>query len=173
MIPESSEAGRVELWAAADFPTGWTRAAVLLEGVTAVDASVMRHVGMYWMWVNQSFEGGRLDDETFLYFSDRLRPAGPSSAEPGRIRRPAGTPAGRPFLHGETLIRPAQDCTGGYGSRVVFNAVEVMSTDDYREARGRWRRIGRPGAVSAPTPTPSTAPGRRRTAWDWSPRLRR
>ena len=96
MIPESSEAGRVELWAAADFPTGWTRAAVLLEGVTAVDASVMRHGGMYWMWVNQSFEGGRLDDETFLYFSDRLEtgwtphPRNPVVSDARRHVQPGG-----------------------------------------------------------------------------------
>ena len=134
MIPESSEAGRVELWTATDFPTGWTRAAVLLEGVTAVDASVLRHGGLYWMWVNQSFDGGRLDDETFLYFSDRLEsgwtphPRNPVVSDARRAR-----PAGRPFLHGEVLIRPAQDCTGGYGSRVIFNAVEVLTTDDYRE----------------------------------------
>jgi hypothetical protein len=134
MIPESGEARRVELWAAADFPTRWTRAAVLLEGVAAVDASVLRHDGLYWMWVNQSFDGGRLDDETFLYFSDRLEsgwtphPRNPVVSDARRAR-----PAGRPFFHGEALIRPAQDCTEGYGSRVVFNAVELLTTEDYRE----------------------------------------
>lgn len=134
MIPESGEARRVELWAATDFPTGWTRAAVLLDGVRAVDASVLRHGGLYWMWVNQSFDGGRLDDETFLYFSDRLEsgwtphPRNPVVSDARRAR-----PAGRPFLHGDELIRPAQDCTGGYGSRVVFNAVEQLTTEDYLE----------------------------------------
>jgi hypothetical protein len=146
MIPESSEAGRVELWAATDFPTGWTKVAVLLEGVRAVDASVMRHGGLYWMWVNQSFEGGRLDDETFLYFSDRLEsgwtphPLNPVVSDARRAR-----PAGRPFLHGDVLIRPAQDCTGGYGSRVVFNSVDVLTTNDYRE-----RPVGSLGPEWAP-----------------------
>jgi hypothetical protein len=134
MIPESSEARRVELWAATDFPTGWSRAAALIEDVEAVDASVVRHAGLYWMWVNQSFDGGRLDDETSLYFSDRLdsgwipHPRNPVVSDARRARS-----AGRPFLHGGVLIRPAQDCTGGYGSRVVFNAVEVLTPDDYRE----------------------------------------
>jgi hypothetical protein len=146
MIPESSEARRVELWAATDFPTGWTQAAVLLEGVRAVDASVVQSGGLYWMWVNQSFEGGRLDDETFLYFSDRLEsgwtphPRNPVVSDARRAR-----PAGRPFLHGDVLIRPAQDCTGGYGSRVVFNAVEILTADDYRE-----RPIGSLGPEWAP-----------------------
>ncbi len=86
------------------------------------------------MWVNQSFDGGRLDDETFLYFSDRLdtgwtaHPRNPVVSDARWAR-----PAGRPFLHGGVVIRPAQDCTGGYGSRVVFNAVEVLTPDDYQE----------------------------------------
>lgn len=148
LIPESSAARRVELWAATDFPTGWTRVAALLEGVGAVDASILCHRGLYWMWANQSFEGGCIDDETFLYFSDRLEsgwtphPRNPVVSDAGRAR-----PAGRPFLHGGVIIRPAQDCTGGYGSRVVFNAVEVLTVDDYRE-----RPVGSLG--------PNWAPGR-------------
>jgi hypothetical protein len=134
MVPESAEAQRVELWAATDFPTGWARVGALLEGVEAVDASILYHGGLYWMWVNHAVDGGRLDDETFLYFSDRLEtgwtphPRNPVVSDARRAR-----PAGRPFLHGDVVIRPAQDCTGRYGSRVVFNAVEVMTPDDYRE----------------------------------------
>jgi hypothetical protein len=152
MVPESGDAERIELWAATDFPTGWTRAAVLLDGVRAVDASVFHHGGLYWMWVNQSFEGGRLDDETFLYFSDRLEsgwsshPRNPVVSDARRARS-----AGRPFRRGDALIRPAQDCTGGYGTRVVFNSVEVLTPDDYRE-----RPIGSLG--------PDWAPGRNRGA---------
>jgi hypothetical protein len=134
MIPESGEAHRVELWAATDFPTGWTPVEALLEGLEAVDASVLHHGGLYWMWVSQPFADGRLGYETFLYFSDRLdsgwtaHPRNPVVSD-ARCARPAG----RPFLHGDVVIRPAQDSTGRYGSRVVFNAVEVLTLDEYRE----------------------------------------
>jgi hypothetical protein len=134
MIPESGEAQRVELWAATDFPTGWSPVEALLEGVQAVDASVLHHDGLYWMWVSQPFADGRLGDETFLYFSDQLdsgwtaHPRNPVVSD-ARCARPAG----RPFLHGDAVIRPAQDGTGGYGSRLVFNAVEMLTPDEYRE----------------------------------------
>ena len=134
MVPESGEAHRVDLWAATEFPTGWTPVAALLEGVQAVDASVLRHDGLYWMWVSQAVNGGRLGDETFLYFSDCLdsgwtaHPRNPVVSDARWARA-----AGRPFLHGDVVIRPAQDCTGGYGSRVVFNALEVLTPDEYRE----------------------------------------
>jgi hypothetical protein len=134
MVPESGEAGRVELWAATDFPIRWSPVAALLEGVKAVDASILRHDGLYWMWVNHAVDGGRLDDETFLYFSDQLdtgwtpHPRNPVVSDARRAR-----PAGRPFLHRDVVIRPAQDCSGRYGSRVVFNAVETLTPDEYSE----------------------------------------
>ena len=134
MIPESGAAHRVELWAATDFPTGWQPVEALLEGLEAVDATVLRHGGLYWLWVSQAPPGGGPCDETFLYLSDRLdsgwtpHPRNPVVSDARRAR-----PAGRPFLHGDRVIRPGQDCTGRYGSRVVFNAVEVLTPDDYRE----------------------------------------
>ena len=134
MVPESGEAHRVELWAATDFPTGWTRVAALLEGVRAVDASVLHHGGLYWMWVSHPFADGRLGDETSLYFSDRLdsgwtaHPRNPVVSD-ARCARPAG----RPFLHDDVVIRPGQDGTGRYGSRVVFNAVKTLTPDEYEE----------------------------------------
>ena len=164
MIPESSEAGRVELWAAADFPTGWTRAAVLLEGVTAVDASVMRHGGMYWMWVNQSF-GWPPRRRDLPVLQDRPRPPGFLIRGTRSYPTPGGTPS-------RAAVSPRRDahstCPGLHRRLRLPGGIQrrrSMSTDDYRERPGQGR-IGRSGAVSAPTPTPSTAPGRRRTAWD-------
>jgi len=134
LIPEFGEARRVDLFAATDFPTGWERVATLLEGVNAVDPTVYRDGDRYWMWVTIAVPGGRLQDETFLYFSDRLdggwtpHPRNPVVSDARRAR-----PAGRPFVHGGRLIRPSQNCCGRYGERVIFNAVERLDTEEYRE----------------------------------------
>ena len=139
MIPETGDAGRVELFAATDFPTGWERVATLLEGANAVDATVIAHDGRYWMWVTIAVPGGRLQDETFLYTSDRLdggwtpHPRNPVVSDARRAR-----PAGRPFVCHGSLIRPSQNCTGRYGERVMFNEVEVLTPDDYRERPCGW-----------------------------------
>jgi hypothetical protein len=134
MIPESGEAQRVELWAATDFPTGWTPVEALIEGVEAVDASVLHHDGLYWMWVSQPFAERRLGDETFLYFSDRLDSGWtPHPRNPVVSDARCARPAGRPFRHGDVVVRPAQDSTGRYGSRLVFNGVEVLTPDEYQE----------------------------------------
>jgi hypothetical protein len=139
MIPETGEARKVELYAAAGFPTGWEPVATLLEGVNAVDATVHAHAGRYWMWVTIAVPGGRLQDETFLYSSDRLdggwtpHPRSPVVSDARRAR-----PAGRPFVCRGSLIRPSQNCTGRYGERIVFNEVEVLTGDDYRERPCGW-----------------------------------
>jgi hypothetical protein len=137
LIPEAGDARRVDLLVATRFPTEWERVANLIEGVNAVDATVHAHAGRYWMWVTIAAPGARLVDETFLYFSDRLdggwapHPRNPVISDARRAR-----PAGRPFAHRGRLIRPAQDCSARYGGRIVFNVVEVLTPEDYRERPG-------------------------------------
>ena len=57
MVPESGATSRVDLWTATDFPLGWELVGPLLEGVHAVDASILHHAGLYWMWVNLALAG--------------------------------------------------------------------------------------------------------------------
>jgi hypothetical protein len=137
LIPETGDARRVDLLAATRFPTAWERVATLIEGVNAVDATVHAHDGRYFMWVTIAAPGARLVDETFVYFSDRLdggwtpHPRNPVVSDARHAR-----PAGRPFEHRGRLIRPAQDCSVRYGGRIVFNVVEVLTPEDYRERPG-------------------------------------
>ena len=137
MIPESGEARRVDLFAATDFPLGWRHVATLLDDVNAVDATVHRDGGRYWMWVSMAVPGGRLSEETFLYFSDRLdggwtpHPANPVVSDARRAR-----PAGRPFTHRGQLVRPSMNCSGRYGRQLVFNVVERLDPDGYSERPG-------------------------------------
>jgi hypothetical protein len=134
MIPESGEAARIDLWAATAFPHRWERIGPLIEGVHAVDASILKHNDLYWMWANVAVPGARRDDEALLFYSDRLDSGWtPHPRNPVVSDARSARPAGRPFVHGGTIIRPAQDCTGRYGARVVFNEVDLLTEDDYRE----------------------------------------
>lgn len=148
LIPETGDAGKVMLFAATSFPAGWERVATLIDGVHAVDATVCAHDGRYWMWVTIAVPGGRLQDETFLYTSDRLEagwtphPRNPVVSDARRAR-----PAGRPFVCRGRLVRPSQNCAGRYGERVVFNEVEVLTPEEYRE-----RPCGSLGPDWAPGP---------------------
>ena len=127
LIPESCATRRVMLFAAVRLPTEWEPVAPLVEGVDAVDATLHARDGLFWLWLTHG-------DETFLYSSDRLvggwapHPRNPVVSD---VRTARG--AGRPFLHGDRLIRPSQNCAERYGGRVVFNEVVVLTPDAYVE----------------------------------------
>jgi hypothetical protein len=133
MIPETSEANRVELLRATGFPLGWELDRVLLDGLSAADTTLLVLDGTFWLFTSIV---GRLGGagQLHLYWSHDLR--GEWNAHPGNpiVRDPGSArPAGRLLQRGRELIRPGQDCTALYGRAVVLNRVETLSRDSYRE----------------------------------------
>ncbi|HEV8450535.1 MAG TPA: hypothetical protein VGQ45_03815 [Gaiellales bacterium] len=133
MIPETSAANRVELLRATSFPLGWVLDAVLLDGVSAADTTLLVLDGTFWLFTSIV---GRLGGagQLHLFWSHDLHghwkahPANPIVRDPGSAR-----PAGRLLQRGRDLIRPGQDCTELYGRAVVLNRVDTISRDSYRE----------------------------------------
>jgi hypothetical protein len=134
MIPESLENRTVDLYRAADFPSEWVLEARLLSGLRAVDATLLDHGSRLWLFLNLAEPGASINDELHLYTSRELagpwlpHPENPVVSDVGRAR-----PAGRIFQRNGALIRPAQDCSSGYGRAVVLNRIEVLTPTDYRE----------------------------------------
>jgi hypothetical protein len=146
MVPETGGRRTVELYRAVRFPFEWTLERVLLEDVSACDATLLRHEGKWWLFVAIDVDGGVPLDELFIFSSDSLQgewephPMNPVVSDVRSAR-----PAGRIFSQNGHLIRPAQDCSQAYGWRIVFNRIDALSATDYREQ-----------AVSAIEPAPET-----------------
>jgi hypothetical protein len=134
MIPESLENETVDLYRAVDFPARWTFERRLLGDVHAVDATLLDDGSRLWLFVNVAEPGASVNDELHLYSATELanpwvrHPESPIVSDVARAR-----PAGRIFRHRGHWIRPSQDCSRGYGSAVVFNRIECLTTDRYRE----------------------------------------
>jgi hypothetical protein len=134
MIPETKENRTVELYRATSFPTEWALEAVLLENIHAVDATIHKSEGKYWMFAGIS--NGRFStcDELGIFFSDALtgpwtpHPANPVVSDVRRAR-----PAGALFRNGDRLIRPSQDCAKAYGYAIVFSEVLTLTETEYEE----------------------------------------
>jgi hypothetical protein len=146
MIPETKENRAVELYRATNFPEGWVNEAVLLSDVYAVDATVQKIEGKFWMFAGVSNGKYSNSDELCLFYADALKgPWTPHRNNPvlSDVRR--SRPAGLLFYDEGRLIRPSQDCGKAYGYALVFSEVLALNEAEYKE-----RPIGRiePGSVA-------------------------
>lgn len=128
--PESAIEGRIDLYRRV--AGGWRREGTLLEGVPAVDPTVFRHGGRWWLLC------ARGDDEPLarLFGWHAERPEGPWTPhrlDPLKTDIATSRPAGPPFEHGGQLYRPAQDCSRTYGGAVVILRVDRLTPDAFAE----------------------------------------
>jgi hypothetical protein len=134
MIPESRSRRNIALYRAIDFPGTWVPDTILLNDVHAVDTTIIRMDGKYWMFAGTSDGRYSNSDELSVFFSDALR--GPWTPHPRNpivsdVRR--ARPAGKLFYHDGKLIRPSQDCSKEYGYGLVFSEVIKLTQTEYEE----------------------------------------
>jgi hypothetical protein len=143
MIPESSQANRIELWRADSFPDRWTQTAVLVDGVSASDATLFEQNGRLWLFATIAEAGGSSWDSLHLWSADRLE--GPWAAHPANpvlIDAGSARPAGMPFFYDGRWIRPTQDCSRFYGGGLVLCAIDRL--DEAGFAQSRLKRLDLP-----------------------------
>ena len=134
MIPETSGRRTVELWRAERFPDRWTLHAVLLDDVDLADATICEIGGRLWMFAASREPWTSSWDALSLFSAETL--AGPWIAHPDNpvmVDFKAARPAGRILRCGDRLVRPVQDCEGGYGAALGFAAIDAISPGDYRQ----------------------------------------
>jgi hypothetical protein len=132
MLPETSAAGELVLYEAVAFPDRWRRAVTLLSGIPAVDASVVQHAGLWWMFAGISKQGH--NQNLFVWHAPRLTgPWTPHEANPVKTDARSARSGGTPFVYEGQLYRPSQDNSLGYGGRVVLNRVDVLTPAAFAE----------------------------------------
>ena len=117
MIPESAKAGEIALYRAGDSLHEWHRECALLPGVPGVDATLLRHEGLWWMFYAIYGKGSRDRRELHMAWAQDLK--GPwvnCAANPIHVGLGNSRPAGTPWVGDDGSINlPVQDCRGGYG----------------------------------------------------------
>ena len=143
MVPETAENGTVEIYRCESFPLQWRLRQVLLDRISAYDATLWRDKDRWWMFVGVAPFG---TDELHLYTSNApLGPWTPHRRNPVVSDARCARPAGPLFSRDGVLYRPSQDCSVAYGHAVSINRVDVLDDDDYRETPVQriepgWRR---------------------------------
>lgn len=179
MIPETGANRSVEVYRAKAFPDEWTLEHVMMEGVYAVDTTLVEVDGTWWMFANIGAEGTVNTDELHVFHGPTpLGPWHPHRRNPVKSDGRCARPAGRLFRWNGDLYRPSQDCSGRYGAAIVVNKVLQLDSTDYREAvvsriEPRWapNLLGTHTLNSAPGITVADVLVRRRRFGRTAPRL--
>jgi hypothetical protein len=131
MVPESQRAQEIALYRAKNFPRGWVRETVLLPGIPAAEASLIRHHGRWWMFFTIVGRQARDQRELHVAFAEKL--TGPWHLHPQNPvldDRGGARPGGTPFVGADGIVTlPVQDCRGTYGGALRFLRFTVLETD--------------------------------------------
>ena len=130
-IPETVGLEEVAIYDISDLSRP-TKAGVLLDDVAGCDCAVMRFAGRWWMFGTDARDGP-FDKLRIWYADDLLGRWRPHPMNPVKVDLASSRSAGAPFLSEGVLYRPAQDCSTGYGSRVVIHRVVRLTPTEFEE----------------------------------------
>ena len=130
-IPETRQAREVSLYRADDFPYSWTKVSTLLANIGALDSTVFKYNGYWWLACTQ--EQNRLTKLFIWYSSDIFGEWKPHPRNPVKNDIRSSRPGGTPFLYEGRLYRPAQDCSESYGKRITINRVLRLTPTEFKE----------------------------------------
>ncbi len=126
---------------------------VILEGIAAVDPTIVHHEARWWLFCTDKESG--VNDALRIYWA--LHPAGPWHAHahnPAKIDAGGARPAGNFFRHDGRLYRPTQDCRGRYGRAIVIQRIDLLTPAEFLETPVRSIEVSslrREGAIGVHT----------------------
>jgi hypothetical protein len=127
IVPEMSAKGSLM-----SFDAGDGSAAQLLLSKPVVDPVLCFYEGRYWLFGNLINEQNNA--ALFVYYTEDLnREFKPHALNPVKTDIRNSRPAGPVTVINGKLIRPAQDSSNGYGSRIVVNEITVLTPDRFEE----------------------------------------
>lgn len=136
MIPETSANGTVELYEAEDFPRRWRLRSVLLDNIRAADVTLHRDeaTGLWWMFAAVTEFGSLPYDTLSLFYSESVEgPWRPHAMNPVKFDPSSSRPGGPLIRIDGSLIRPAQDCTAGYGGGLAWCEIRELTPASFEE----------------------------------------
>lgn len=135
MIPETQAAESIQLYKCMEFPRRWELERVLIQGVCAVDTTLLRHDGKWWMFTSiKNREEINNTSNLCLFFADGpLGPWHPHIKNSIVSDARSGRSGGCLFSMDGELYRPAQDCSQSYGGAMSIRRITRLDCSEYRE----------------------------------------
>ena len=135
LLPETAQAGRVDLYRFSRFPWEVELVSPLVEGLALVDTTPILLDGRWYFFTTTASPFM----ETLLFWADRLDGAWnlhPSSPISCSVRNSRS--AGNLFWRNGRLYRPTQDCSIRYGYAIQVNEVIRLTPTEFEEHAVNW-----------------------------------
>ena len=137
MLPEGYKSGGLTLYRCARFPDVWEPAARILDR-PAIDATVIKHQGRWWMFHTLPGPNDRAMRELHLHWADSLMgPWTPHALNPVLHGWSCSRPGGSAFHIDDVLHLPIQDCAGAYGVAINLLRIGQLTPDAFTAAIGQ------------------------------------
>jgi hypothetical protein len=147
MAPEAHRSGACTLYRAAAFPDAWTPVVRLELDTPAIDPTVFRHEGLWWLAYAPSGPQSSKQGRLHLAFAETL--TGRWRTHPGnpvRIERKSSRPGGTPFVQDGVLTLPVQDCSRTYGGAIRLLRIAQLTPERFAAEAGE--PIGPPASAA-------------------------
>ena len=134
MIPESADGHTVDLYECTDFPYQWQKKQTLLADIDAVDTTVLKKDGVWYLFTTEIVKGADCNDELSVYKSSDLfnEPFTKLYDEP-IVSDITNARMGGNFIERDgELFRVAQNCGKRYGHQANINKV-IQIEGGYKE----------------------------------------
>ena len=130
--PEIYESNEVRLYRVHS-PSDWEFKTALIEDTEGVDPTIIKHEGKWWMFYT---ERAYSNTKLYIQFAEDLTGKWkPHKKNPIKTDVSSSRPGGTPFIQESELYRPAQNSVGGYGSGIVINRVNKLTSEQYAEEK--------------------------------------
>lgn len=130
-IPENSVGGDVDLYEYEKSSGKLIFKSTLVSGLKAVDASVLYHNKVWWLFFTDLQSTNERLHIWYAYSLDQMFK--PHAAHLVKTDVRSSRPAGKPFVFEGRLLRPAQDCSVRSGRRICINEVIVLTETTFSE----------------------------------------
>lgn len=135
MVPENYQSHTISLYKSNGSPDMWEKVTTFIDDFDGIDTTIFEHNGKWWMFSTLRV-GGTPSQHSELYIWHSNSPLEGWVAHkmnPIKYEEPIARGAGKPFVVGDKLYRPAQDCSRVYGGELLIKEIVTLTTDDFCE----------------------------------------
>ena len=131
MIPEGAQSNCIKIYKKND-DDSLSEVNTVTEEFAGIDPTIIEHNGLWYIFATDGSVGS--NSHLNIYYSrNPLAEWSEHSLNPVKINIRTARGGGEIFKEGTSIIRPTQNCYPIYGTSLMFNKIEILTPDSFKE----------------------------------------